>query len=55
MSNKYNTLWLESAIENYETAKEQGDQSMMKAVIADMIEAGFGPEARKLQEIKVSL
>ena len=55
MSNKYNTQWLESAVENYETAKAQGDQAMMKAVIADMIEAGFGPEARKLQEIKVSL
>lgn len=55
MSNKYNTLWLEAAQENYETAKEQGDQAMMKAIVLDMIEAGFGPEARKLQEIKITL
>jgi len=55
MSNKYNEEWLASAQENYETAKAQNDLTMMKAVIADMIDNGFSVEARKLQEIRQTI
>lgn len=48
MSHPYNTLWIESAYENFGQALLEGDIHLAKDIIADTFDAGFAIEARAM-------
>lgn len=48
MSHPINTAWIESAHENFEEALTRGDIALAKAIIADVIDAGFTDIARSM-------
>lgn len=44
-----NELWIESAVENFDTALSQGDYKMAEAIIADAREKGFEIDAEVME------
>lgn len=50
MSNKQNTEWLEAAQDNFTEAVAEENIKMAKAIIADVLEAGFRDEAQTMVE-----
>ncbi len=50
MSNIQNEAWVESAHENFQDAVSEGNLLLAKAIIEDVIDAGFKDEAQKMNE-----
>lgn len=50
MSHPTNTVWLESAKENFDQALAEGNYALCKDIIADIQEAGFLEQGRELNE-----
>lgn len=50
MSNQYNEAWVEAAHENFQDAVSEGNITLAKDIIQDVIDAGFRDEAVKMSE-----
>lgn len=48
MSTKENDVWLEAAVENFDTAIQIGNYAMAKDIIADTLDRGFTKEAQEM-------
>lgn len=51
MSNLNNEKFIESAVESYVEAKEEGNTDLMASVLGELKEFGFDDVAKKLQTL----